>query len=79
MQGSRIVFLSKLFKEEESAGSSTSSGGKVITPTVATQFKEQLSSLMAKISTTKPHYIRYIIFLILIVILIILSLSLIDV
>ena len=63
MMNSSINFISKLFKEDgtpvaTASGGGGGGGGKVATPTVATQFKEQLASLMSKISTTKPHYIR---------------------
>ena len=45
-------------KKADTPGKRASAGGKSKQKTVAQQFKEQLSSLISKIESTEPHYIR---------------------
>ena len=62
----RLIFTADLLPEELDTNSAQrdSSGGKkegrstLSSPTICTQFKAQLASLIKKIQSTKPHYIR---------------------
>lgn len=63
IKASTIPLLARIFECEESSGGGDgggrkNSGGKADMKTVGGQFREQLLSLMEKIYSTTPHYIR---------------------
>jgi len=54
----RDVFAVQLRASEDRSDSATAAGKPAKSKTVGTQFKEQLNSLMERVASTEPHYIR---------------------
>lgn len=54
----RDVFAVQLRASEDSSDGANTAGKPAKSKTVGTQFKEQLNSLMDRVASTEPHYIR---------------------
>lgn len=54
----RDVFAVQLRASEDSSEGANTAGKPAKSKTVGTQFKEQLNSLMERVASTEPHYIR---------------------